>query len=391
MNRTTQRVLAATLSLPVAIVLSYTPSATAATVLALEGTFQPSRTTQQAFSGQFCAQNTCRSLNNAPSPFDVTTGSRQLQTALDSTQGDVIVMGYSLGAASIYHRMREWEKNSGLAPDPQRVVLVVTFGNPENKFGGDQRKIANKGLPAVQPYQHLDVTMQYDSVADRPTRWGWYSLMNSAFARHSDYLRPSNINDPDNLIYRDPDGTTYMLIKADVLPMLKWRAWFTSDERMAELDAMYRPLIEADYDRPDYVEQGPGADWGNGNPPPSVTESGAEAEPGADEIESNEVTLATQSQSPDSADANRTAIPEIDRDDVDSSGDADGTPPSRGPSGNDDLDADDANEDLDVDDVDDVMDDGDDSLRVVSEAPPNRDADEVDRDTDGSAAAPDAD
>jgi len=52
--------------------------------------------------------------------------------------------------------------------------------------------------------------------------------------------------------------------------MLKFVQPFVSAQRMAELDAQYRPLVERDYDRPDYIEQGQGADWGNGTPPPSL-------------------------------------------------------------------------------------------------------------------------
>lgn len=263
--------------MPAAIVLSHAPVAPAATVLAAEGTLQPTRSTQRAFSGKFCVQNTCRSINNARTPLDVSTGSRQMQAAVDATPGEIILMGYSLGAASIYDRMRVWSKSPALAPDSQRVMLVVTFGNPENKFGGTNRKSSYAGLPAVQRYPHLDVTLQYDSIADAPTRRGWYSSMNNSFARHLEYFQPVDINDPNNLIYQD-EGTTHMLIKADVLPMLKWRAWFTSPARMAELDAKYRPLIERDYDRPAYIPQGEGADWGNGNAPPSLTGDGGEAQ-----------------------------------------------------------------------------------------------------------------
>lgn len=108
---------------------------------------------------------------------------------------------------------------------------------------------------------------------------GWYSAINTAFSRHFDYFTPTDINDPDNLIHRDADGTTYMLIKADVLPMLKWMAAFTPAERMAELDAKYRPLVERDYDPPEYVEQGEGADWGNGNPPPAFAADGVQQMP----------------------------------------------------------------------------------------------------------------
>lgn len=310
--------------MPAAIVMSSTPSAGAATVLAVEGTLQLSRTTQKAFGGEFCRQNTCRSINNARTPFDVKPASRQLQAAVDATPGPIMLMGYSLGAASIYDRMREWERNPGLAPDRDRLVLVVTFGNPENKFGGDKGRNSHVGVPDGEPYQHLDVTMQYDSVADRPTRWGWYSTMNAAFARHTDYFQPSDINDPDNLIYRDPDGSTYMLIKADVLPMLKWRAWFTSDERMAELDAQYRPLIEADYDRPDYVGQGEGADWGNGNPPPSVTDAADDARRTFDGPGSDEVAFAAEEQPENRTGTTRKPASDDADADADGDGDAEG-------------------------------------------------------------------
>lgn len=63
------------------------------------------------------------------------------------------------------------------------------------------------------------------------------------------------------------DGSTTMYFAPDVLPMLKWREPFTSPERMAELDAKYRPRIEAAYDRPVEVpaptEEEPDVDqWG---------------------------------------------------------------------------------------------------------------------------------
>lgn len=282
MKRRVRRALAGALAAPATILLVQPASAPAATVLAVEGTAQKRGNAQTAFNSEFCEHNTCRSINNARSPFDVKPGSRQLQAAVDSTGGDIVLMGYSLGAATIYDRLREWEKTPAQAPDPGRVVLVVTYGNPENKFGGDDRKNYYAGLPAMQPYQHLDVTMQYDSVADVPTRFGWYSQMNIAFGRHLAYFQDVDINDPDNLVYRDGDGTTYMLIKAETLPMLAWMDPWISDERMAELDAKYRPLIEKDYDRPDYLPQGEGADWGNGTPPPSLDDDD-DAEVEADE------------------------------------------------------------------------------------------------------------
>ena len=267
MNRRIRDALLAAVVAPAAAVLSWSPSAAAATVLIAEGVAQQRGSAQQAFNGGFCVQNSCRSISTGP--LDVKTSSQQIQTAVNGTPGDIIVMGYSLGAAATYDRMRQWDRNPGSAPDPERVVLIVTFGNPENKFGGDSRTDPGTGLPPNQPYQHLDVTMQYDSVADKPTRWGFYSMINASFARHFAYFEDVDIDDPDNLIYQE-NGTTYMLIPADVLPMLQWRAAFTSPQRMAELDAQYPPLVERDYDRPAYVPQGEGADWGAGNPPPAV-------------------------------------------------------------------------------------------------------------------------
>ena len=269
-----RRALTAALSLPAAGALAVAPSAPAATTLGVEGTLQPAGTTHKAFDGAFCVSNTCTSVNSLPALLDAQTGSRALQSVVDSTSGDLIIMGYSLGAASVYDRLRKWSDYSWLAPDPERVKLVVTFGNPENKLGGEARYYQNVGLPDFQPYEHLEVMMQYDSVADRPARWGFYSMINTAFARHFDYYSV-DINDPDNLVYREPGGSTYMLITAEVLPMLSWLDWFATDEQMAQLDAIFRPLIERDYDRPAYLPQGEGADWGNGTPPPSLQDAPA--------------------------------------------------------------------------------------------------------------------
>ncbi|WP_370333583.1 PE-PPE domain-containing protein [Mycolicibacterium hippocampi] len=277
MNRHRYRTFAATLaalSMPAVVALSAAPPALAVTVLAAEGTTRSSGEAQTAFNGAFCEQNTCRSLG--PGPVAASTSASQIQRGVDSTPGDIIVIGYSLGASGVYNRLREWERNPELAPDPERVVLIVTYGNPENKFGGNQRNRSGTGLPDEQPYDHLDVVVQYDGVADRPTRFGFYSLINSGSSRHFTYFEDDiDINDPGNLVYRE-GNTTYMLIEAETLPMLRWVEPFVSDERLAELDARYRPLVERDYDRPDFIEQGEGADWGNGTPPPSVSGSGEE-------------------------------------------------------------------------------------------------------------------
>lgn len=265
----------AALLMPAAAALSSGPTSGAASALFSEGATRPSGEAQTAFGGAFCEQNTCRSLGTGT--VTPKLSSSRLQTAVDATPGDLILVGYSVGAAGIYDRLREWEKQPALAPDPARVLLIVTFGNPENKFGGRNRTNAGTGLPTEQPYDHLDVIAQYDGVADTPTRFGFYSAVNSALGQHFDYFEGLDINDPDNLVFQD-GTTTYMLIPAETLPLVEWLRPFVSAERLAELDARYRPLVERDYDRPAYIPQGEGADWGNGNPPASLSESALTAQ-----------------------------------------------------------------------------------------------------------------
>lgn len=298
--------------------LPVTPAAGAATALFAEGATRQSGEAQTAFGGAFCEQNTCRSLGRGTVTRKLT--SAQIQAAVDATPGELILVGYSVGGAGMYDRLREWERNPQLAPDPDRIKLIVTLGNPENKFGGENRNQVDVGLPAVQPYEHLDVVAQYDGVADNPTRFGFYSWVNTAiFSRHFAYFQEDlDINAPENLVYQE-GNTTYMLIPAKTLPMLRWIEPFVTEERLAELDARYRPLVERDYDRPAYVPQGEGADWGNGNPPPSISESDDEIQTVANES-ATATTLSEPADEPAVKRTSRSAVA-LDTDDTDEASD----------------------------------------------------------------------
>ncbi|PRC46464.1 PE-PPE domain-containing protein, partial [Mycobacterium sp. ITM-2017-0098] len=90
--------------MPAVLVLSSAPTSAAATALFAEGATRPSGEAQTAFGGAFCEQNTCRSLGTGtvtPKP-----SSSRVQTAVDATPGDLILVGYSVGAAGIYDRLR---------------------------------------------------------------------------------------------------------------------------------------------------------------------------------------------------------------------------------------------------------------------------------------------
>ncbi|BBX71673.1 hypothetical protein [Mycolicibacterium psychrotolerans] len=67
-----------------------------------------------------------------------------------------------------------------------------------------------------------------------------------------------DLNAPD-AVHVDPITEVRVLyFRSDVLPMLKWLEPWVSDEKIAELDAKYRPLIEQGYSRPDGIF---GAQW----------------------------------------------------------------------------------------------------------------------------------
>lgn len=233
-----------------------------------EGVFMPRGSTAKQFGGAFCPCVTVSSM-----PTSVRSQSAKLDAAVMASAGPTVVVAFSLSAVAADDMVADWIADPATAPDPQRVWIVTT-GNPLNRYGGTQRDRA-AAIPAVQPYRHLDVVNQYDSVADRPARWGWYSQRELSLSRHLAYDEV-DINAPENLVYRD-GNTTYMLVPAKELRQLRGLrflrdiGWVTP-ERYDELDAERRTRIEADYDRPAYIEQGPGADWGNGVEPEVLRE-----------------------------------------------------------------------------------------------------------------------
>ena len=209
-----------------------------------EGVFMPRGSTAKQFGGAFCPCVTVSSM-----PTSVRSQSAKLDAAVMASAGPTVVVAFSLSAVAADDMVADWIADPATAPDPQRVWIVTT-GNPLNRYGGTQRDRA-AAIPAVQPYRHLDVVNQYDSVADRPARWGWYSQRELSLSRHLAYDEV-DINAPENLVYRD-GNTTYMLVPAKELRQLRGLrflrdiGWVTP-ERYDELDAERRTRIEADYD-----------------------------------------------------------------------------------------------------------------------------------------------
>lgn len=287
---TRTKILAALVAIPTAWGLTSAPFVSADVVLSAEGMLQRSGTSDTAFSGEFCSQqsgNTCKSVNHRP--VSVSKAATQVHEAVAAQLAadpgtPIVLLGWSLGGAAITDTLIFWHENPDEAPRDGAVRFFVTFGSPFNKYGGNQRTAA-RNLPTDLAIPGLEVVAQYDTVADRPDLRGWYSLRNLSWDRHQQYLDGVDINDPANLVWLDNEtGVTYMLLPAKTLPMLSWLDPWVSDATMDRLDDKYRPLVEKDYKRTtgqtdtptgqegyrDYIPQGAGADWINGVAPPSL-------------------------------------------------------------------------------------------------------------------------
>ena len=148
-----------------------------------EGVLMPRGTTAKQFGGEFC-RPTCVTVSSMPT--SVRLQAAKLDAAVMAAPGQVTVVAYSLSAASAENNIADWMRHPESAPDPARV-LIVKVGNPYNRYGGTQRNTRaaqEVNVAAPSPYREFEIVNQYDSVADRPARWGWYSQQELSLSRH---------------------------------------------------------------------------------------------------------------------------------------------------------------------------------------------------------------
>jgi len=132
-----------------------------------------------------------------------------------------------------------------------KPVEVWAFGSPETPRKTGRDKVA--ALSDVPGRKDVTfVVSLYDPIADPMKRWNLYAAINSRLSTHLHGYDELDLSNP-SATYTAPDGSTTLYYAPEVLPMLKWREKWTTPERMAELDAKYRPRIEAAYDRPVHV------------------------------------------------------------------------------------------------------------------------------------------
>jgi hypothetical protein len=254
--RTTTAAAVAAAAVVASAVLTHAPTASAATVLTLEGgivSLQPwFHFTPLQLKGSLCqAPNNCRPVNYFAMPLGQwfnDQGAVTLNQAIDALPDNgtpVVLFGHSQGGQVIYSALRGWAADPGTAPDPAKVSWV-SIGNPENTFGGRDPD----PIPADSPYQGTEVIRQYDGWADWPTRFNLIALANAVVGAqlvHPNYWKV-DINDPNNFTYVE-GNVTYVFVPNPMLPLVQLTGPLAPLLNPV-LDPILRPIVESAYDRP---------------------------------------------------------------------------------------------------------------------------------------------
>jgi hypothetical protein len=102
----------------------------------------------------------------------IPTGVANLDAAIRSTSGTMIVLAYSQGAQVASEWMRRHAKDPS-APGPDRLTFVL-FGNPLRASGGVEvghptDRSTGLATPTDTPWHIVDIARRYDGFADSPT------------------------------------------------------------------------------------------------------------------------------------------------------------------------------------------------------------------------------
>ncbi len=132
-----------------------------------------------------------------------------------------------------------------------QFVLLGSPETPGNTYPYEGYK-GGHGLPQTGNYDNVYfVVREYDGIADAPyDKFNFLALLNASVSTHLAGYEDLDLDNPD-AVYVDPKtGAKTLYFRSDVLPILTRIDWLASDEQMAKLDALLRPLIDAAYRRP---------------------------------------------------------------------------------------------------------------------------------------------
>ncbi|KWX67500.1 PE-PPE domain-containing protein [Mycobacterium sp. NAZ190054] len=232
----------------------------------------------EAFQGSYCdadSGNTCtpvRYLSGLPLVGEA-DGLRALRSAIGSSAGPTIVMGYSQGALIA----ADWIERDGDRADSPRPedLSFVLFGNSVRKYGGVRPAFDIDPPTPEGDYHVTDIALEYDGAADFPDNPFNLLALANAFAGfqyvHIYGYDDADLEDGDKLVWVD-GNTTYVLIRQQNIPLLEPLRRLGLHDLADRLNGPLKEIIDSAYDR-DY----PGLLDPENSAPQSVS-NGAEEE-----------------------------------------------------------------------------------------------------------------
>ncbi len=209
------------------------------------------------FQGRFCSAssgNTCEPveyLSDEPSEVGESSGLAALTVALSSVPSATKVVGFSQGAVIASEWLRGNSDNA-LAPSPEDLSFVLV-ANPLRKYGGSRPAYdsANRPTPATR-YEVLDITIEYDGVADFPdSPFNLLALANALAGLQYIHVRDYEDLDLENaekLVWRE-GNTTYVLVRTQEIPLLEPLRQIGLGGLADTLNDPLKTVIDSAYDR----------------------------------------------------------------------------------------------------------------------------------------------
>ncbi|HEY9267041.1 MAG TPA: PE-PPE domain-containing protein [Mycobacterium sp.] len=232
------------------------PTAGAVTVLTLKETFGIGKgAMEDQLQGSLCPENTQQCVEvGYPAIIgrkSVPSGVIALDTAIDTTSGEIIVLGYSQGAIVAGHWLQEYAADPD-APSTDELSFVL-IGNPTRAFGGAYVPLGDV-TPQTQ-YQVTDIAREYDFFADFPNKpaslFYLLAIANSIVGIPSVHLNYTEVDptDPANAVWT-VENTTYILVPTENLPLLQPLRMIGLGWVANLLNAPLKSLVDRAYTRP---------------------------------------------------------------------------------------------------------------------------------------------
>ena len=188
-----------------------------------------------------------------------------IRASLQSGEQDskVVVVGYSASANVVIRELRNLDAEGDSVPSPAQVSFLV-FGGPNRPNGGIFTRLPGLYVPILgipsdganpdTDYELTDISWRWDPISDFPLYpLNPFALANAAFGfyyLHSDYFEADLANADLTLSGTAPDGTKYITINPEHLPLLQPFYDLGLPKRPLDaLEPVLTELVELSYDR----------------------------------------------------------------------------------------------------------------------------------------------